>query len=138
MALILEIITPDKVVYRETIQDVVIPTDMGEIDVLAGHQPLTALVAPGELRVRKDGQVSFLAVDQGFARILGDTVSILTEAAIDIKAIDIQSVEQAQERAQKALEEARGHKEIDPAEVEKLEAIVRFALAQKLVKRKQY
>ena len=84
------------------------------------------------------GTVDRLAVDKGFARILGDKVSIITEAAIDEKKIDLSAVKAAQERAEKALAEARARtdKDIDPAELEKLEQIIRFAVVQKLVKNK--
>ena len=47
-----------------------------------------------------------LAIDQGFAEVYSDTVAILTEAAIEVEKIDLNAVKEAQERAQKALDEA--------------------------------
>lgn len=135
MALTIEIVTPEKKAFTGQADSVTVPTTTGEIQLLPGHIPLTTLVAAGELVVNNGGVIERLAVDKGFARILGDTVSILTEAAIDEKKIDLTAVQAAQERAEKALAEARNAPgEIDPAELEKLEQIIRFAVIQKLVK----
>jgi F-type H+-transporting ATPase subunit epsilon len=134
MAITLEIITPEKRVYRDTVDTVVLPTRQGEIGILPGHIPLLTIIEPGELQVTKAGQLDALAVDKGFARILGDTVSVVTEAAINVEAIDLSAVREAQERAEKALREAREQKDFDPVEIERLESITRFAIAQQLAK----
>lgn len=137
MSFKLEIVTPEGKIYEHAIDSVVIPTPEGEIGILPGHIPLLTMVSPGELKAYHHGQEQSLAVDKGFARVLGDTVSVLTEAAINIEHIDIKAVEEAELRAQKALEEARFKKEIDPAEIERLEAVARFAIAQKLSKQRK-
>ena len=137
MALTIEIVTPEKKAFTGPADAVTVPTAAGEIQLLPGHIPLTTLVAAGELVVNNGGVIERLAVDKGFARILGDTVSIITEAAIDEKKIDLSAVQVAQERAEKALAAARSAPgDIDPAELEKLEQIIRFAVIQKLVKSK--
>lgn len=137
MPLNLEIVTPEGKIYSQTIDSVVLPTLNGEIGILPGHIPLLTMLNPGELKVSHAGHEESLAIDKGFVRVLGDTVSVLTEAAIEIAHIDIQAVEEAERRAQKALEEARFTKQIDPAEIERLEAIARFAIAQKLTKQRK-
>jgi len=149
MPLTLEIVTPEKKLYHGTTESVVMPTARGEIGILPGHLPLITMVEPGELRLSNPGPNEMLgeehpdhgkpgpaelAVDKGFVRIQGDIVSVLTEAAIDVAAIDLSEVEQAEERARKALEDARKKGETDPAEIEHLEQITRFAVAQRLAK----
>lgn len=135
MALTIEIVTPEKKAFTGPADAVTVPTAAGEIQLLPGHIPLTSLVVAGELVVQNGSSVERLAVDKGFVRILGDVVSVITEAAIDEKKIDLSAVQAAQERAEKALAEARNAPgEIDPAELEKLEQIIRFAVIQKLVK----
>lgn len=132
-----EIITPTGIVYQaENVSSVTLPTTSGEFGILPGHIPLTAEVEPGEIDVETSAGTTKLAVDKGYARVLADRVSVLAEAAIDVKAIDLSAVEDAQKRAEAALEAARHQKEIDPAELERLEAVARFAIAQKLVKSK--
>lgn len=133
-----EIVTPAGVVYSdESVASVTLPTTAGELGILPGHIPLTAEVEPGEISIEADAGTIRLAVDRGYARVIADRISVLAEAAIDVREIDLTTVEDAQKRAEAALEAARNQKEIDPAELEKLEAIARFAIAQKLVKTKR-
>jgi len=134
--LTLEIVTPEKRVYESTVTSVVLPTREGEIGVLAGHIPLIAILEAGEIEVVKEGVQDYIAVDKGYIRILGDRISVLTEAAIDIDHIDLDRVHEARQRAEKAIEDAKQNKEIDPLELDKLESQVRFAMAQELTRTK--
>lgn len=135
MSIQLEIVTPEEKVYSETVDSVVLPTTSGEVGILPGHIPLITEILPGELAVSKDGEIDLLAVDNGFAEVMGDTVSVLTEAAVDIEDIDLSSAEEAQKRAEEALRDARDQ-DLDPDEIEALEAKVRFALVQQIAKKK--
>lgn len=133
MALTLEIVTPEARVYSDTIDTVVIPTVQGEIGILPGHLPLLTQVQAGELRVTKAGREERLVVGNGFAQISADTVSILAENAINEEKIDETAVEAALKRAEQALKDAEG---LEPAEIERLEGVVRFTVAQLGVKRR--
>lgn len=150
MPLTLEIVTPERRVYRGTAESVLIPTTSGEIGVLPGHVPLLTQLVAGEVRLTNPGPNTSLpashpdanqpgptrvAVDNGFARVLGDVVSILTDAAMDERKIDLQAAVDAQARAEKALAAARDQ-QLDPGEIEQLEAIARFAIVQQLMKKK--
>jgi F-type H+-transporting ATPase subunit epsilon len=150
MPLTLEIVTPERRIYRGTVESVLIPTTSGEIGILPGHVPLLTQLVAGELRVANASPNTSLpathpdaaqpgptrvAVDNGFARVLGDVVSILTDAAMDERKIDLQTAVDAQARAEKALAAARD-KQLDPAEIEQLEALARFAIVQQLMKKK--
>ena len=134
MPLVLEIVTPAARVYSDTIDSVVIPTLEGEIGILPGHIPLLTQVDAGELRVTKGGKVEGLVVGAGFAQIARDKVSVLTESAIEEEKIDENAVEEAMRRAEEAL---RGKESLEPAEVERLEGIVRFSVAQLGVRRRR-
>ena len=134
--MLLEIVTPEEKVYSEQVESVVLPTVEGEVGILPGHIPLLTMLDPGELQIAADGKIESLAVDKGFAQVYGDKVSVLTEAAINMEEIDLSEVKKAQQRAEKALEEAE-KEGMDPAEIERLESLVRFSLQQKLLKRKR-
>jgi F-type H+-transporting ATPase subunit epsilon len=131
MALQLEIITPAKVVYSAEVKSVVLPTPEGEVGILTGHLPLVTPIDPGEIRVETDDGTESLAVDRGFAKVSGNSVSIITEAAIDVAAIDMAEVEEAEARAQAAIRKAK-EENADPAEFEQFESVTRFAIAQRL------
>ena len=134
MALTLEIVTPEARVFSDTIDTVVIPTVDGEIGILPGHIPLLTQVQDGELRVTKGTVVSFLAVGGGFAQDSGDKVSILAERAITEDKIDEKAVENAMQRAEQAIKDA---KDMDPAEFEHLQNMVRFSGTQLALKRRR-
>lgn len=135
MPLTLEIVTPEARVYSDTVESVVIPTVEGEVGILPGHIPLLTQVNEGELRVSKDGQTVMLAVAGGFAQIEGDRVSVLAEHAVREDLIDADAVEKAIQRAQEALKQAPT---LEPAEVERLEGIVRFSVAQLALKKRKH
>jgi F-type H+-transporting ATPase subunit epsilon len=133
MSLTLEIITPDKKVLSTEASQVILPTESGEVGILTGHIPMVTKIMAGELKVIREGQTEFIAVDHGFAKVLGNTISVLTEAAIDVKEIDLSEVESAQARAEEALRKAEAEG-IDPAEVDRLENNIQYLIAQKLAK----
>ena len=133
MSLTLEIITPDEKVLSTEATQVVLPTESGEAGILTGHIPMVTKVVAGELKVIRDGNTEFIAVDHGFAKVLGNTISVLTEAAIDVNDIDLSEVESAQARAEEALRTAAAEG-IDPSEVDRLESNIQFLIAQKLAK----
>ncbi len=134
MPLALEIVTPEARVYSDTVDTVVIPTQMGEIGVLPGHIALLTEVAHGELRLSKGAATHVLAVGGGFAQIANDKVRILAEHAITEEKIDEHAVQAAMKRAEEAL---RGTDSLEPAEIERLEGVVRFSVAQLAIKRRR-
>jgi F-type H+-transporting ATPase subunit epsilon len=136
MSLTLEIVTPKARVYSDTVDNVVIPTLEGEIGVLPGHLPLLSQVTDGELRVAKGSNTETLVIGDGFVQVQGDKVSVLAEHAIEENSIDEDAVEKAMQRAQTELQDAKNSK-IDPAEIERLESVVRFSVAQLLIKKKR-
>ena len=134
MPLTLEIVTPEARVYSETVDTVVIPTTEGEVGILPGHIPLVAQLGAGELRATKGGVTELLVVGGGFAQVSGDKVSILADSAIEEQKIDENAVADAMKRAEEAL---KARESMAPAEVERLEGLVRFAVAQLGVKRRR-
>ena len=132
--LTLEIITPDERVLNTKAEQVVLPTESGETGILSGHMPVVTKITAGELKLINKGQTESIAVDHGFAKILGDTISVLTEAAIDVKEIDLSKVEAAQNRAEEALRAAESEGNYDEEELKSMEANIRFLIAQKLAK----
>lgn len=134
MPLTLEVVTPERKVLSEEVDHVVLPTEAGgEIDVLPGHIPLMTMIEPGALTYYKGGVAETIAIARGFIEVMGDTVSVLTEAAIEVDEIDAGTLEQARARAAEALEEARQRGE-DPEVLEQLETRARFTVVQQIIK----
>ncbi len=103
----LEIVSPERLVYSDDIDSVTIPTVQGEITILARHMPVVSIINPGEIKIKKNREIHYLAVVGGFVQITGQKVTILADAAERAEEIDIARAEKARERAKKLIEEKR-------------------------------
>jgi F-type H+-transporting ATPase subunit epsilon len=135
MPISLEIVTPSETVYSEEVDHVVIPTSSGKIDVLPNHVPVLDKLIAGDIKVEKDGITEYLAVGSGFVEVYAEKVSLLTDQAINVNNTEESEIEEAIQRAEKALTDAKSSN-IDQAKIDKLEAAARFAFAQKMAKGK--
>ena len=99
----LEIITAEREVLSDDVNVVVAPGIDGELGILPHHAPLLTVLDPGELRIVKDGEETFITVTGGFLEVLGDRVIILADAAERPEEIDVERAEQALKRAQEQL-----------------------------------
>ncbi len=133
MTLRLEITTPEEKTYSEDVDFVVLPGSEGELGVYPNHVPLLTTLQPGELRVTKDGKETVMAVGEGFVEITGDTVSVLTDMAMQAEQIDESAAEKAVERARAAMKDDLGKEE-----VASIQASLGKALAQLHVKRRRH
>lgn len=128
----LEIVTPETTAYSEDVEMVTLPGAEGELGVYPNHVPLLTTLKPGELRVLKGGRESFLAVGEGFVEIKGDSVSVLTDMALESSLIDVPAAEEAVARAQAAMKEDHSAED-----VAMISASLQKALAQLHVKRRR-
>src|SRR5437016_2290026 len=128
----LEIVTPEKTAYSEDVEMVTLPGSEGELGVYPNHVPLLTTLNPGELRVLKGGKETFLAIGEGFVEITGNSVSVLTDMALEPAVIDEHAAEAAVARAQAAMKEDLGAEEIAA-----IQASLQKALAQLHVKRRR-
>ena len=127
----LQVIAPDRVFLEEDADMVELTTTEGEIGVLKDHIPLTAIVAPGILRIKKDGQQKEAALLEGFVEILPDKVVILAESCEWPEEIDINRANEAKLRAERRLKSADAEMNEARAELALRRSLVRLALAEK-------
>ena len=130
----LDIVTPEKTIFSDSVDDVYLPGSEGEMGILAMHSALVAPLQPGELRYLKDGKVEELAVGEGFVEVTGDKVSVLIDHAIGEDAIDEHQVEEAMKRAKNALDGVVGD---DPEEMQALMMSIAKSEAMLKLKRKR-
>src|SRR5436190_279100 len=129
----LEIVTPEAKIYSEDVEMVTLPGSEGDLGVYPRHVPLMTTLKPGELRIRKDGRETSMAVGEGFVEIKGDAVSVLTDMALDADKIDEAGAAAAVERAKAAMKEDHGKEEVAA-----IKASLDKALAQLHVKRRRH
>ncbi|MDR3144021.1 MAG: ATP synthase F1 subunit epsilon [Puniceicoccales bacterium] len=135
MPLLLKIVTPIGIALERSVESVVLPAADGEIEILPGHLPLVTIIQPGELVAKVDGPREYFAIDAGFAMVIRDSVLVLTDESLNINDDDLAEIEKAEERAKRALEDARSRREaMDPEEIRKLDAKVKYQMARKLAK----
>jgi F-type H+-transporting ATPase subunit epsilon len=136
MSLHLEIVTPEKKIFSDTVANVYLPGADGELGILPAHGSLVTALAPGELRYEKDGIVTPLAIGNGFAEVTQEKVCILTDMAMGDSQIDETAAEEAMQRAEKQLQDI--DHSIDAEEVAHLQAIISKSLAQLKLKRRPH
>jgi F-type H+-transporting ATPase subunit epsilon len=126
----LEIVTPEKKVFDETVDNVTVPTATGEIGILPNHAPLISALRSGILAYSHKGASEKLVVSGGFVEVSSNKVSILTDVAERADEIDVEAAKAQLSDAQKALSGAfAGTEEEFEAENERLErAQARLAL----------
>ena len=134
MPLHLDIVTPEKKVFSDAVDNVYLPGADGELGVLPMHAGLVTALKPGELRYLHNGQVVTLAVGSGFAEVTQTKVTVLTDMALGEDEIDEQSAEEAIHRAQEKL--AAVEHSMDAEEVAYLQGIISKSTAAISFKRK--
>src|SRR3954466_5588004 len=99
----LQIVTPDRLLVNEQVDEVEIPGSEGYFGVLPGHTPMLASLAVGEMWYRKGQEKIYLSLAFGFAEVLPDRVTILAKLAERADEIDLDRAEAARDRAAKRL-----------------------------------
>jgi F-type H+-transporting ATPase subunit epsilon len=125
----LRIVTPERVLAHEQVDELQIPGAGGYFGVLPGHAPLIALLKVGELWYRKGQTKTYLAVSEGFAEILPERVTILARIAEKAEDIDIERAEAARQRAEQRLKEPGLNVDFQRARVSLARALVRIDVA---------
>src|SRR5262245_38027356 len=127
----LTIVTTERALVDEQVEELQIPGSEGYLGVLPGHAPLFTELKVGELGYRKGSRWTWLAVAWGFAEVLPDRVTVLAETAERASEIDIERATRANERAEQRI--SRGGNELDyKRSVVSLErAMVRIQVSRK-------
>jgi F-type H+-transporting ATPase subunit epsilon len=106
MPLLLEIVTPERLAYSDTVDAVVLPGSEGELGVLPHHAPLVSMLGVGELRVRKGGTEESFAIVGGFLQVRPDKVVVMAETADMASEIDLGKAQEARQDAERMLAES--------------------------------
>jgi F-type H+-transporting ATPase subunit epsilon len=101
------IVTPDKLLVMEQVDEVEIPGTEGYFGVLPGHTPMLASLSVGEMWYRKGQEKTYLSLAYGFAEVLPERVTILAQLAERAEDIDIARAEEAKRRAEARLVQAK-------------------------------
>lgn len=132
MSLLLEIVTPERLAYSDTVDSVVLPGSEGEMGVLPHHAPLLATLGVGELRIRKGGAEEAFAIVGGFVQVRPDKVVVMAETADMASEIDLEKAQEARREAERALESGFSEgADLSLARAQLQQALLRIRLAER-------
>jgi F-type H+-transporting ATPase subunit epsilon len=127
----LQIVTPDRLIVQEQVDEVQVPGSEGYFGVLPGHTPLLASLTVGEMWYRKGQERTYLALAFGFAEVLPDRVTILARLAERAEEIDIERADAARQRAEQRLAD-KSDVDYERARAALMKAMTRLQVASRL------
>jgi F-type H+-transporting ATPase subunit epsilon len=130
----LEIVSADRLLVNEQVDEVQIPGSEGYLGVLPGHTPLLATLQVGELWYRQgpgDGAKHFVSLAFGFVEVQPDRVTILAQIAEPAAEIDAARAEAARKRAEERLSRPTSDVDFERARIALLKALVRLQVASR-------
>lgn len=127
----LEIVTPDRSLVREDVDEVQVPAAEGYMGILPGHTPLLAMLRVGELTYRTGQATSHLHVAFGFVEVLPDRVTILAQVAERAEEIDVPRAEAAKKRAEERLARPVLDMDFERARIAMMKSLIRLQVASR-------
>ena len=128
----LQIVSADRMLVNETVDEVEIPGADGYFGVLPGHTPLLALLQVGQLWYRQgSGETNkhHLAIAFGFAEVQPDRVTILAQIAEKPEDIDVARAEAAKKRAEERMAKPAADIDVARARIAMTKALIRLQVA---------
>ncbi|UFJ40161.1 F0F1 ATP synthase subunit epsilon [Brevibacillus humidisoli] len=131
--MMLEVVTPERVVYSGEVNMVIARGVAGDLGILPNHMPLVTPLKIAPVRVKTEGdKETQIAVSAGFMEVRGDKVTVLAEAAELPEQIDVERARAAQARAEQRLNERHPDLDISRAELALQRAKVRLQVTKSL------
>ena len=127
----LKVVTPERVFFEDMVTMVELRTTEGDMGILKGHIPLTAVVSPGTMKIYKDEQCQEAALLEGIIRIMQEDVVVLAQSCEWPDEIDLARANEAKIRAERRLKGADGQVNLSRAEMALRKALVRIEVAGK-------
>ena len=128
----LQVVSADRSLINEAVDEVQIPGSEGYFGVLPGHTPLLASLGAGELWYRQGQETHYLAMAYGFAEIQPDRVTILAEFAERADEIDAARAESAKKRAEQRLVSPVLDMDAERARIALLKSLIRLQVATRV------
>lgn len=136
MKLQLEIVTPLKTVYKEEVDEIVVPTINGQITILPQHVGLLTKIQPGELLIKNNSSLQSIAITGGFIEVANNKVTILADYAVRSEDIEVAKVDEARKRAEMLLKEKLEVRDFAKAEGELRRTLLELKVAHRRKSRK--
>ncbi|HEY7292565.1 MAG TPA: F0F1 ATP synthase subunit epsilon [Vicinamibacterales bacterium] len=127
----LQIVSADRSLVNESVDEVEIPGADGYFGVLPGHTPLLGVLGTGELWYRQGTEKHFLAIAFGFVEVQPDRVAILADIAERAEEIDVPRAEAAKKRAEERIHRLHADIDAERARIALMKALIRLQVASR-------
>ena len=111
MSLNVRVITPDKVVYDASAEELILPSSTGQLGILTDHAPLLTALDIGVMRLKTDAGWTSIVLMEGFAEVEDNKVTILCNGAEEGSSIDLKTAQEELEKVTLLVDEATTKKE---------------------------
>ncbi len=128
----LTIVTPERELFSGDVEQITLPTQAGQITVLANHIPLVAPLTPGELILKSGTEVTPVSVSGGFVKVDSGAVQVLADTAERVEEIDEARAEAAKERAEQLMQQ----QQLDSEQYAEMSAKIEKELARLRISKK--
>jgi F-type H+-transporting ATPase subunit epsilon len=132
----LELVTPERHMLTQTVDELTCPGLHGSFGVLAGHIPMVVALKPGLLKIKAGGAETLFVLGGGFAEIMPGRALILADTAERAEDIDIEAARRERERALAQMKKGVRGKELDATEISLHKALARLQVVEFMRRRK--
>lgn len=128
----LQILSPQGAIYNDSVDEISLPTENGEIEILTNHIPLYSKLIEGVIAIKKGTRTHQIAITGGFIEVADNKVSVLSDYAIEAQSIQIAKAQEAKKRAEELLKNKVSDADILIAEKELQKSIMELKVAEKI------
>ena len=128
----LQVVSADRMLVNEPVDEVEVPGADGYFGVLPGHTPLLAALQVGQLSYRRGQETQYLSIAFGFAEVQPDRVTILAQVAERAEDIDLARAEAARRRAEERLAKSAPDIDFERARISLLKSLIRLQVASRV------
>lgn len=132
---LLEIYSPEGIIFKDTINEALLPTSSGQIGILPHHAPIFTKLEEGEILVKKGKEEIMIGITGGFLQVSNNIVTVLADYAVRAENLELVKVEKAKKEAEEALKEKRGKVDFLLAEKELKKSLLDLKVAERSRKR---
>lgn len=134
---LLELVSPEGIMFNDQVDYVSIPTYAGEITVLPHHTPLFTKLDEGEVKIKQGGKILTIVISGGFLEIKEGSAHILSDYAIRAESIEMAKAEEKKRLAEDKLKTKLSNEEFTMADKDLKMSILELKIAHKMRRRSQ-
>ena len=126
----LKVVTPDGLIFDSPVESLLVRTDDGDVEFLAGHIDYMASLGTGRARIKQDGKDRFASVSGGFVTVKGGEVNLVAITFEFRENIDLERAKAARDEARAKLSASTDDKSLKLAQAKLQRALNRIGVAE--------